>query len=228
MKTLIRSVARLVPDGMAAKYSNSVIGRVYYERVLGYEKIYTRDYYEKHSEPEVVVTTTALAEDLYAEFQPKSVIDVGCGSGKLLREFQRLGASVFGFDFSPSAEELCRERGIGFQRLDLREKASRDAATQTADMVTCFEVAEHLPAKHAEGIVEFLLKRAPVVCFMGADVGQGGTCHYNEQPKQYWIDLFEKHGMKFAQEPSERLRKKWADAGLVPYLTQNLLIFRKK
>jgi hypothetical protein len=52
------------------------------------------------------------------------------------------------------------------------------------------ECAEHLPAHRAAPLVEWLTKSAPIVVFSAAIPGQGGKGHINEQPPDYWNDLF--------------------------------------
>jgi hypothetical protein len=54
------------------------------------------------------------------------------------------------------------------------------------------EVGEHLPSEAAPELVRTLVGYADLVLFSAAVPGQGGEFHVNEQPLEYWRDLFRK------------------------------------
>jgi len=55
-----------------------------------------------------------------------SIIDAGCGTGGLMIYLQRQGYThVKGFDLSPDAVEICRERGLPVEQCDLRKMTDR-------------------------------------------------------------------------------------------------------
>ena len=62
------------------------------------------------------------------------------------------------------------------------------------DLALCIEVAEHLQPEYAETLVDNVTRSARVVFWSAAHPGQGGTCHYNEQPPEYWEALFAARG----------------------------------
>jgi SAM-dependent methyltransferase len=75
---------------------------------------------------------------------PRSVCDVGCGAGELLRELQgRLGVDreLCGYELSPQAYELCRPKaneGLRFVLKDVREEDRR------YDVMLVIDVVEHV------------------------------------------------------------------------------------
>ena len=71
------------------------------------------------------------------------------------------------------------------------------------DLVICLEVAEHLSETRAESFIHELSLIAKTIIFSAAIIGQGGTNHINEQPHEYWHNLFEKNGF----EKKEDLRE---------------------
>lgn len=148
-----------------------------------------------------------------------SVLDVGCGLGHWLGEFRRHGIDDFlGLDGDHVPQDrlvIPRER---FQARDLT--LSFDLGRKF-DLVTCLEVAEHLPAEKAEQFVECLTWHAPVILFSAAIPAQGGSGHVNCQWPSWWAERFIKHGF-IAYDPRPTI---WNDPDIAWWYRQNLLIF---
>jgi SAM-dependent methyltransferase len=125
-------------------------------------------------------------------FPVTSVLDVGCGRGVWLSEWQNAGVfDVLGID-GPyvNQDNLAIPQDL-FRSRDLI--AGFDLARQF-DLVQSLEVAEHLPEASARGFVESLTRHGDIILFSAAVPGQGGEHHVNEQPLQYWRDLFGEFG----------------------------------
>ena len=166
------------------------------------------------SSAEVIVP---LAMELVA---PRSLVDVGCGTGTWLAVFAEHGVrETLGIDgdyVEPHALEFAPER---FLAHDLREPLD---LTKRFDLVISLEVAEHLPEDCAPTYVESLTKLGAVVLFSAAIPGQGGTHHVNEQWPAYWATLFAEHGYRHV----DCLRRVlWDDARVAPWYAQNLLFY---
>jgi SAM-dependent methyltransferase len=119
---------------------------------------------------------------------PRSVIDVGCGTGTWLATFARHGVSdFFGIDAPWVPLDRLEIPRTSFRAHDLSQPL--DLGRQF-DVAMCLEVGEHLPDSAANGLVELLTSLAPVVVFSAAIPGQGGTAHINEQWPDYWVNRF--------------------------------------
>jgi SAM-dependent methyltransferase len=70
------------------------------------------------------------------------ILDAGCGTGRNLAEFGRLGAAE-GVDISAQAVEFCRQRGLP----GVREAVIEDLPFEDArfDLIFATDVIEHLP-----------------------------------------------------------------------------------
>ena len=153
---------------------------------------------------------------------PRSVVDVGCGSGFMLAEFAKRGVSVRGIEGSRAA---IRRSHLGDRvvRANL-ERGVPDLGC--FDLCLCIEVGEHLSSRSAHDLVEGLTRLSDVVVFTAGQPGQRGTIHMNLKPKSYWEALFA--GYSFAES---RLRDELLDAMTdVPeprYLHENLMVFEK-
>ena len=121
----------------------------------------------------------------------RAVVDLGCAGGMWLRQWQDLGVpEVLGVDGDyVDRGKLVIDPGC-FAVRDLRERVRLE---RQFDLVQCLEVAEHLPPSRAASLVEDIVALAPVALFSAAPPGQGGEHHVNEQPGDYWRDLFRRH-----------------------------------
>lgn len=156
-------------------------------------------------------SASALVPILHEKFHPQTVIDIGCGEGWFLREFEHLGATTTGVDGSWVA---------GVTHVDLTAPPYPDLGR--FELALCLEVAEHVHERHADQLVDWLTDLAPIVVFSAAVPGQGGTGHVNEQPPRYWAEKFAAH----SYEGSGALRWQiWDDERVEPWYAQNLLVF---
>ncbi len=170
-----------------------------------------------------------------------AAFDVGCGSGAWLAQLRRLGVeTTLGVDgeyvdpawlLIPSDDFVARD--LSRQPLDLdrllREHGLDSSDWRSArgpgrpfDLALCLEVAEHLPAEAAPGLVETLTTASPVVAFSAAIPHQGGTHHVNEQWPAYWAELFAARGFTVVDPLRDEL---WGDPRVDYYYAQNLLLF---
>ena len=153
---------------------------------------------------------------------PRSVLDVGCAEGAWLAPFAAAGCRVVGID----GPQVRRERFVP----DNGTLVHRDLETPIAglfggarfDLALCLEVAEHLSADRADGLVEDLAALADRIVFSAAVPGQGGYGHVNEQPHAYWIRRFEDRGYA----STAVLQRRFAgDARIASWYRANLLVF---
>jgi SAM-dependent methyltransferase len=150
----------------------------------------------------------------------KSVVDVGCGIGTWLVEFQKRGVSdILGIDGEWVSAEQRKIPKEAFQAADLRSPLQ---VPRRFDLALCVEVAEHLEAQYAFSLVKSLTQLAPVVAFSAAIPYQGGTGHVNEQWPDYWSQLFSKHD--YVCFDPLRLAI-WQDHRVAWWYSQNLLLF---
>lgn len=151
---------------------------------------------------------------------PASVLDIGCGAGTFLQCFQNHGVSdVLGVDGSDIGRDQFLIDFNQFRRIDLRR--SFDLG-RSYSLVISLEVAEHIPAEHADEFIENICRHGSVVLFSAAVPFQGGEGHVNEQWPSYWAQKF----AKFGYRPFDALRKKiWKTPDIAFWYRQNCMIY---
>ena len=126
--------------------------------------------------------------------RPTSVVDIGCGTGEWLAEFQKhCVTDILGVDGPWINPNALRIRAESFRSVELTTDFNLG---RPFDLVVCLEVAEHLPALAAETLVESLTRLGSVILFSAAAPYQGGTHHINERWPSYWAGLFAARGFR--------------------------------
>jgi SAM-dependent methyltransferase len=158
-----------------------------------------------------------VALRLFLERVPsKSLLDVGCGRGTWVRAAIRHGLEdVLGVDGVAVPEQRLLFPKDRFQQRDLR--APFDLRREF-DLLTCLEVAEHLPAESAPHLVVSLTKHSRRILFAAACPGQPGQHHVNCQWPDYWQALFNQHGYTCSDWPRWLI---WMDQRIEPWYRQN-------
>ena len=155
--------------------------------------------------------------------QPQSVVDVGCGDGTWLSEFQRCGIkTVLGFDGDYVGRGTLKLDTNCFEPRDLQKDYQ---ITRVFELAVSLEVAEHLPAECAVPFVHFLCSLAPAVLFSAAIPMQGGRQHLNEQWQDYWAERFLAEGFN----PIDCIRARvWENNSVAVWYAQNTLLYVKR
>jgi SAM-dependent methyltransferase len=95
------------------------------------------------------------------QFTPRTVLDFGCGVGRLLVPFARIAEDVVGLDVSPAmleeAQRNCDERQLRNVRL-LRSDDDLSVLTGTFDFIYSFIVFQHIPVQRGRVIFGNLLR----------------------------------------------------------------------
>jgi SAM-dependent methyltransferase len=157
------------------------------------------------------------------DVQPRSIVDVGCGTGTWLSVFREHGVTdILGVDGRHVNKEMLEIPERCFLTFDLRAPFRLG---RQFDLVVSLEVAEHLPADCSRMFVDTLVGLGPLILFSAAIPLQGGTHHVNEQWPDYWVAHFERTGYV----PVDLIRKRvWRNLDVDFWYIQNSLIFARR
>ena len=91
--------------------------------------------------------SSALSE-LVAKVEPSTIHEIGCGEGYWVFDWNAQGIKARGSDFSEKvialARENARERGLSSDAFTSRSIYDVEAGRDSADLIVCCEVLEHL------------------------------------------------------------------------------------
>ncbi|MEI6167049.1 MAG: class I SAM-dependent methyltransferase [bacterium] len=151
-------------------------------------------------------------------FNPLSVLDVGCGTGWSIEYLLTRGIDVIGLEGSELAIRKAKhpER---IEKCDLRRELN---LTRRFDMIWCIEVVEHVHPSHVHNLMRTFVNHSDRVVMSAAKPGQGGEGHFNEQPPEYWIELFAQYGYGYDESSTQILRQ------LKECYSESMLVFCRK
>ncbi|HPR82705.1 MAG TPA: class I SAM-dependent methyltransferase [Pontiellaceae bacterium] len=224
--TILKHVYRILPTTLRKTGPLRRLAFRIMEKIGDRDDIYSAKYYQTLVEPYARKSAPPMAQSIVETFHPESVIDIGCGSGALLVALRKLGVRrLLGLDYADAGLDIARARGLDTRKFDIvTEKLLYSACY---DVVVSMETAEHLPEDAADRYVELLCSLAPLVIFTAARPGQGGIGHLNEQPPEYWIELFKAHGFHLAEKTTADWQTAWTAAGVANFYTRNLMVFQR-
>ena len=189
----------------------------------------------------------ALARTLGREIgdDGASVVDVGCGHGLLVEAQRAMGRKSYCVEGSADAYDAW-PHAYRDEFYSVQDFAVDGATLPPTEIVTSFEVGEHLPP--ATAFVEMLTAHSPRLVFFGAATVRQDSqlvngrwvsmnpTHVNEQPFAYWVERFAAAGYALDAARAARLRVAlFADPGYQKALqtcrawwyAKNLLVFRR-
>ncbi|SMD36479.1 Methyltransferase domain-containing protein [Reichenbachiella faecimaris] len=155
-------------------------------------------------------------------FKPKSVIDIGCGTGSWLSVFKSKGVkSILGVDSSIFNQSCFSIEESEYQKIDLSTNVELD---KKYDLAISLEVGEHIEESCSDTFIDNLCNASDLILFSAAIPGQGGQMHINEQWPDYWINKFFQRGF----EVDDSIKKVfWTNKKIHWWYRQNVLIFKR-
>ncbi len=168
-----------------------------------------------------VGTLTYLVE----KFGIKSVIDVGCGPGGMVKTGLEMGLDYVGVDgdFTVERDPSIKDCVIIHdftQEPPLFKNANNE---EVFDLGWTVEFLEHVDAHYIYNFMKTLRQCKYVIC-THAFPGQPGHHHVNCREHPYWVDIFTAFGFEIDVETTNEVREK--STMVERYIRQQSLVFR--
>jgi SAM-dependent methyltransferase len=158
-----------------------------------------------------------------SNFNPASILDVGCGLGSWLSVAKKLGVSditgIDGWYVDTSKLYISKDQ---FIKEDLTKAFDLN---RQYDLLICLEVAEHIDEQYADIFIASLVKHSKVILFSAAIPEQVGENHVNEQYPGYWQKKFQQHGFEYYDIMRNRF---WENDNINWWYKQNMFIVAHK
>ena len=156
------------------------------------EIIYDQEFF--NTTHDHISSARVILNILFKHYNPKSIVDVGCGSGSWLKVAGEMGVnSLSGIDGKWLKKDMLISNNFELITHELEEPIP---VLPEYDLAISLEVAEHLPESRAESFIGDLCKLSKVVLFSAAIPNQGGDHHINEQWQSYWYGIFRDNNYK--------------------------------
>ena len=197
---------------------NKIIRRVQWLR--GYGEGFSEDGFRERERLRPVYNL--IANRIMECLDFSSVYDIGCANGFLLTEFHRSSKQIGGIELSPDVRLV-----VSAELNKYIEVGDFSTAKGKWDLVTCIEVAEHIPPARSELLVETICRLATKsVVFSAATPGQDGHGHINCRPKSDWMGMFESRGWKESFPDTNRLQEATRDSTKAKWLVENIVVLK--
>ncbi|GAB3313424.1 hypothetical protein GCM10027355_05740 [Haloplanus salinarum] len=200
---------------------NFLLGSLDSLRVIGPNFIYSENYYSKRKKDPWRTDAENISRAIRQYFAPDCVIDFGCAIGAHLELFYENGINIKGIEGNSDAFDHAVVPEEYLEQHDLRDRYDTE---KEYDLVLCFELAEHLPERYADTLVDTLADAGKTIVMTAATPGQGGTHHVNEQPREYWYKKFESRGFEYDPDAVENLRD-MIEVDRSTWVYENLMVF---
>jgi glycosyltransferase involved in cell wall biosynthesis len=151
------------------------------------------------------------------KIQPRKVVDIGSGPGIHVYALRENDIEAYGYDTD--------DRVIGKEYL---QQISMFDLNDPADLVLCFEVAEHIKVKLSDNVIDSIIRNIEKngkLIWTAAQPGQGGVGHINCQYKDYWNEKFLAKGLTRNFELEEDLLKYMSSGYYMGWFLNNVMVF---
>jgi len=164
---------------------------------------------------------------LVEKFDVKTVIDVGCGPGGMVKVGRELGLDYIGVDGDFTVERASEVQPY----VTIHDFTKEPPLFKTSDGSEVFDLGwtveflEHVDAHYIYNFMKTLRQCKYVIC-THAFPGQPGHHHVNCREHPYWVDIFTAFGFEVDVETTNQVRDKSTMAER--YIRQQSLVFKNR
>jgi hypothetical protein len=160
-------------------------------------------------------------------WHPKTLIDVGCSIGDLVKEYLDKGIDARGIEGNPACIKylVCPT-----DRVIIHDLTKPMDTLPIVDVATCWEVCEHIEPEYIDIFINTLVLLSNTLVISICCYGPTTKLHPSVFPISFWLKRFEQRGFHRKPEKELLLREKWETIkgrGAVKEQYKNLIIFER-
>lgn len=173
---------------------------------------------------------------------PASYLDLGSGTGAMVNMARKIGIEAYGVDLINGPEHWFIQHDLReplYLEYEIYSIGTEEFGLGPFPLITCLEVAEHLPFDAHETLTETIarhLKPVPAIneqggllIFSAAPPGQAGEHHVGTRPAHAWRSLFHDYGIYYQEHLTRQLAHLfgWVTGPASHWLPANLQVFSR-
>lgn len=129
---------------------------------------------------------TDTANQIVARLSPRRALDIGCAKGFLVGCLRDRGVDAYGVDISEYAISQVRPEIKPYCRV----ASATEPISEYYDLITCFEVCEHLAANDAAEAIRQMTSHTQTILFSSTPGHFEEPTHFSVYPIIDWLRLF--------------------------------------
>ena len=171
-----------------------------------------------HMQAEEKPFANRLAAWVKQELNPATLLDIGCGPGHFVDSFRDCGIDAKGIDVD---DRVHGKEHLTYQSLF-------DITNESADVVVCMEVAEHIEQELEDQVVAKVVSTVgKTLIWTAAAIGQGGIGHINCKNKNDWAEKLTSAGLVRNTTKEQQLITDMKKGIHMGWFTNNLLYYER-
>ena len=172
-----------------------------------------------HMQAEEKPFANRLAAWVKQELNPATLLDIGCGPGHFVDSFREQGIDAKGIDVD---DRVHGKEHLTYQSLF-------DISNESADVVVCMEVAEHIEQALEDTVVAKVVSTVgKTLIWTAAAIGQGGIGHINCKNKNDWAEKLTNAGLVRNTTKEQQLITDMKKGIHMGWFINNLLYYERK
>lgn len=136
----------------------------------------------------------SIAEKIINNFNPRTVLDMGCAFGYLVQALREKGVEAYGIDVSEYAVSHADESIKPYLKNMSALDNLPDNFPKHFDLVVSIEMIEHLYEEDGLKVIDKMVSYADKVIISSTDDDFDDPTHFNVQKKEYWVEKFARKG----------------------------------
>lgn len=187
--------------------------------------LYTDAFFKKR--PSYARRAKVMLGSIVEMYSPSSYIDCGAALGDLVQEGLNLGMESYGIEGTTDCFPYLQCPQQNMLILDLGKFFYMD---MFFDVLTCFEVAEHIEEEYVEMFIDNLCRLSNNLVISACNYGPTTKIHPTVKPYEWWIEKFGRRGFVQDLDAEVKLKELWDSIRGWPAVKEayrNLIIFKR-